>query len=286
MIAAVLLAAALAAPKDPPSWTAPQAPFRIAGDLYEVGSQGISAFLLKTRDGLILLDAGMPGYPPELLKNVATLGFKPTDVKIIVASHAHFDHAGGLAAVKKATGAKLAVMDADVHWDETGTYPARADHEFDFAPVKVDRVLHDGDTVSLGGETLTAHKTAGHTPGCTTWTFPVVEAGKTYTVMYQCSLSVAANHLVGPQITHPGIVADYRRTFAALKGMKADIFLAPHPEQFGLAEKRAKMAPPSKGQGAPNPFIDPAELQRRVAGAEKAFEAELAKQEAAAKAGK
>ena len=182
-----------------PSWTAPMQPFRIVGDLYEVGSQGISAFVLKTKDGLILIDAGMPSYAPQVLANIRTLGFKPTDVKIIIASHAHFDHAGGLAEIKRATGAQLAIMAQDVKADETGTYPGSENrHELDFAPVKVDRVLHDGDTVSLGGETLTAHLTPGHTAGCTTWTFPVVEGGKTLSVIYQCSMSVAANRLLGP----------------------------------------------------------------------------------------
>ena len=147
--------AALALAAGVPSWTAPMAPFRVVGDLYDVGSQGISAFALNVTRSIL------QAHP---------------DVKIIVASHAHFDHAGGLAEVKKATGATLAVMDADVHWDETGTYPGRTDHTADFTPVKVDRILHDGETVSLGGETLTAHKTAGHTPGCTTCFFNVRES--------------------------------------------------------------------------------------------------------------
>jgi metallo-beta-lactamase class B len=252
-----------------PSWTAQMQPFRVVGDLYDVGSQGISAFLLKTKYGLVLIDAGMPSYAPQLIRNIEALGFKPTDVKIILASHAHFDHAGGLA--------KLAVMAEDVKADETGTYPgSEIHHELDFPPVKVDRVLHDGDTVSLGGETLTAHLTPGHTAGCTTWTFPVTEVGKTYSVLYQCSMSVAANRLVDrPQ--YPGIVADYRKTFATLKAMKADVFLAPHAEQFGLVEKKARIAPDS-----PNPFIDPTEFQRRVAAGEAAFNTDLANQQAAA----
>lgn len=276
-LVSVVAAAALAV--GVPSWTAPMAPFRIVGDLYYVGSQGISAFVLKTRDGLILLDAGMPTYAPQIIKNIEALGFKPTDVKVIVASHAHFDHAGGFAEIKRITGAKLAIMEQDVKADETGTYPgSEAIHELDFRPVKVDHLLHDGETVSLGGETLTAHLTPGHTAGCTTWTFPVYEAGKTYSVIYQCSMSVAANRLVNrPQ--YPGIVADYRKSFAVLKTFKADIFLAPHADQFGLLEKKAKMA-----LNAPNPFIDTGELPRRVAAGEAAFKADLARQEAAAKA--
>ncbi len=267
---------ALPIPPSPPAWSLPMAPVHIAGELYDVGSEGISAFVLKTKAGAVLIDAGMPAYAPQLLKNLSAVGVQPKDVKIIIAGHAHFDHAGGFAAVKAATGAKLAIMDADVHWDETGTYPGRDDHLLDYPPVKVDRVLHDGDTVSLGGTTLTAHKTPGHTPGCTTWTFPVSEGGRTYSVIYQCSMTVGANRLFEPQITHKGIVADYRKTFATLKTMKADIFLAPHAEQFDLTGKLAKVAP-----GAPNPFVDPDELQRRVATAEAGFEVELKKQEAA-----
>ena len=265
-----------AEPASPPAWTQPMDPVHIAGELWDVGAKGISAFVLKTKDGLILLDAGMPASAPTLLGNIEKLGYRISDVKLIVTSHAHFDHAGGLAAVKAATGAKLAVMDADVHWDETGTYPGRTDTAANFEPVKVDRVLHDGDTVSLGGETLTAHKTPGHTPGCTTWTFPVHEAGKTYTAMYHCSFSVAANVLVGPKTSYPGIVDDYRRGFATLKTLKADIFLAPHPEQFGFAEKLAKLK-----AGGPNPFIDPTELSKRIAAGEAAFGKDLAKQESA-----
>lgn len=269
------LFAAAAAAGSPAAWTAPAAPFRVVGDLWSVGSEGISTFALKTKAGVVLFDAGMPAFAPQVLANLKAIGVKPSDVKVIVTSHAHFDHVGGLAALRQATGAPVAVMAQDVKADETGTYAGYENKvAFRFPPVKVDRVLHDGDTVKLGGEVLTAHLTAGHTAGCTSWTFPVREAGRTYTVLYQCSMSVAANRIADrPQ--YPGIADDYRRTFATLKAMKADVFLAPHPEQYDRDAKLARVAP-----GAPNPFVDPGELPRRVAAAEAAFEAELKAQQA------
>ena len=271
----IALLAAAAASGFPAAWTTPAAPFRIIGDLYEVGSAGISTFALKTKAGVILFDAGMADYAPHVLENLKAIGVQPWDVKVIVTSHAHFDHAGGLAALRRATGAKVAVMAQDVKADETGTYAGYEDKTaFRFPPVTVDRVLHDGETVALGGATLTAHLTPGHTAGCTSWTFPLREAGKTYSVIYQCSMSVAANRIADrPQ--YPGIADDYRRTFATLKTMHADVFIAPHPEQFDLAAKKARITP-----GAPNPFVDPTELSKRVAAAQAAFEAELKAQQA------
>ena len=205
-----------------------------------------------------------------MARNIAALGFKPGDVRWILNSHAHFDHAGGFAELKRLTGAKLAASAADTLALERGVYPGSEDRNvLNFPPVKVDRMLKDGDTVSVGGLTLTAHLTPGHTAGCTTWTFPVVQAGRRLQAIYYCSTSVAANRLT-PNPQYPGIVADYRRTFAALKRYKADVFLAPHPEQFGLAEKR--------GKGLPAALIDPTELQRRVAASQADFERDLAKQ--------
>ena len=270
-----LIFAAVFAAGFPPAWTAPAAPFRVVGDLYEVGSAGISTFALKTPAGVVLLDAGMADYAPRVLKNLKAIGVQPSDVKVIVASHAHFDPAGGLAALRHATGAKVEVMAQDVKADETGTYAGYEEKAaFRFPPVTVDRVLHDGDTVSLGGETLTARLTPGHTAGCTSWTFPVREAGRTYRVIYACSMGVGANRIADrPQ--YPGIADDYRRTFATLKAMRADVYLTAHAEQFDLLAKKARIAP-----GALNPFVDPTELQRRVASAQATFETELKAQQA------
>lgn len=259
----------------PVPWMTKQAPFKLIGNVYEVGSQGLTALLITTPKGLILLDAGMPSYAPQVAKNIEALGFRARDVRWILNSHAHFDHSGGFAELKRLTGAKLAAMAQDVPALEKGVYPgSESNPVLNFPPVKVDRVLKDGDTIGVGGVVLTAHLTPGHTAGCTSWSFPVEDAGKRLSVLYFCSTSVAANRLA-PRPQYPGVVDDYRRTFARLRTMRADVFLAPHPEQFGLAEKRAK--------GLPAALVDPGELQRRVAASEADFERELARQQGAAR---
>lgn len=279
-----LAALALATPayaQGPLSWITPTAPFRIADNLYYVGTAGISAFLITTPDGHVLIDGAMPSSARHIEASIGKLGFKTGDVKVLLNTHAHFDHAGGLADLKRDTGAKLAASAGDRTALETGKYPGSEDVGiFDFKPVGVDRVLKDGDTVALGGVTLTANITPGHTAGCTTWTFPLTVDGAERQAMVYCSTSVAANRLVsrkrGPQ--YPGILADYRKAFARLKTLKADVFLAPHAEQFGMTAKRAKLA-----AGGPNPFLDSGELARTVASSEAEFEADLAKQERAAR---
>lgn len=267
--------------QSPVAWTTPTEPFKIADNLYYVGTAGIGAYLIATPQGHILIDGAMPGSAKDIEASITKLGFASAQVKILVNTHAHFDHAGGLADLKRDTGATLSASAGDKVALETGKYPGSEDVKaFDFAPVTVDRILKDGDTVSLGGAVLTAHLTPGHSAGCTTWTFPVMIDRASRQAMIYCSTSVAANRLVsktkGPQ--YPGIVVDYEKSFAKLKTMKADIFLAPHAEQFGMAEKRAELA-----AGGPNPFIDPGLLQKTVAASEKAFREELAKQQDAAK---
>lgn len=265
----------------PASWSTPTAPFKIADNLYYVGTAGISSYLITTRAGHILIDGAMPTSAKLIEASITKLGFKVADVKVLLNTHAHFDHTGGLAELKRDTGAKMAASAGDKGALETGTYTGSEEvTAFNFAPVNVDRVLKDGDTVRLGGAVLTANITPGHTAGCTTWTFPVTVNGVLRQALVYCSTSVAANRLAskarGPQ--YPGIVENYRKTFARLKTMKADIFLAPHAEQFDLAEKRAKLA-----AGGPNPFVDPGELARAVAQSEADFNRDLARQEAAAK---
>lgn len=282
LIAGLLAAgAAVAAPSSPPEWSAPTDPFRVADNLYYVGTAGISAWLVTTPQGHIVIDGAMPTSAPLIQSSIRRLGFNPRDVKILLNTHAHFDHTGGLADLKRDTGARLLANPADRKALETGVYPGWEEvRDLDFAPVKVDGDLKDGQAVRLGGAVLTPHFTPGHSPGCTTWTFTVTDRGQSHSALLYCSTSVAANRLAsrerGPQ--YPGIVGDYRRSFARLKAMKADIFLAPHAEQFGLAEKRARLK-----EGTPNPFVDPRELARRVAGSEADFNRELARQEAQVK---
>lgn len=282
LIAGLLAAgAAVAAPTSPPEWSTPTDPFRVADNLYYVGTRGISAWLITTPKGHIVTDGAMPTSGPLIEASIRKLGFQPKDVKLLLNTHAHFDHTGGLAKLKRVKGARLLASPADRKALETGIYPGLEENrDLDFDPVKVYAALADGRPVTLGGAVLTPGFTPGHSPGCTTWTFPVTYRGRPLDVLLYCSTSVAANRLVSPERgpQYPGIVADSRRSFALLKTFRADVFLAPHAEQFGLAEKRARL----KAGGA-NPFVDPGELARRVAASEADFNRELARQEALAK---
>ena len=253
----------------------------MADNLYYVGTAGISAWLITTPEGHIVIDGAMPTSAPLIQSSIRRLGFQPKDVKILLNTHAHFDHTGGLADLKRDTSARLLANPADRKALETGTYPGWEDMRgLDFAPVKVDGDLKDGQPVRLGDAVLTPRFTPGHSPGCTTWTFQVRDRGRPLNVLLYCSTSVAANRLVsrdrGPQ--YPGIVEDYRRSFTLLKTLKADVFLAPHAEQFGLGAKRERLK-----SGSTNPFVDPGELARRVAESEADFLKTLARQEASAK---
>jgi metallo-beta-lactamase class B len=263
--------------KERLEWNKPQKPFHIIGNLYYVGMAGVAVFLIKTDDGLILTDGGLPESAPVIEKNIRALGFKLSDVKLLLNSHAHFDHSGGLAQLKKGTGAKFAAGAGDKPFLESGHITFGPSSQIDTTPIHVDQAVKDGDKVSLGDVSLTAHATPGHTKGCTTWTMPLTDGGKTYHVMFFCSISVAGNSLIG-DAAYPNIQDDYKNSFAKLNAMQADIFLAPHGNQFGLDAKLAKIKP-----GAPNPFIDPTELHRFLANARSDYDAELAKQVAAAK---
>lgn len=271
--ALAVTAVTAAAQAWPPSWIRPAEPFHLADNLYYVGSDGLSSWLITTTEGHILIDAPMAQNVDLIEGNIRKLGFRVEDVKVLLASHAHFDHVAGLARIKADTGATLAASAGDREALEKGVYPGSEEVAFlRFDPVKVDRVLRHGDTVSLGGVTLTAHVTPGHSPGCTTWTFPLKVDGKVRQALYYCSTTVAANRLA-PRPQYPGIVADYRASFATLGKLKADIFLAPHNEQFDLDGKRARLKP-----GKPNPFLDPTELGQTVAAQKAAFEKACAKQ--------
>jgi metallo-beta-lactamase class B len=200
------------------------------------------------------------------------------DIKILLISHAHWDHCAGSARIKQLTGAKYMVMDADVPVVESG---GRADFQYGhtpsdfYPPAKVDRVLHDGDRVSLGGVVLTAHLTPGHTKGCTTWTMRVTANGKIYNVVIVGSPNVNSGYKLVNNATYPQIAQDYERTFRVLKALPCDVFLGAHGDYYGMVEKYARMK-----QGAANPFIDPEGYKNYVTERERTFEAELKKQEA------
>jgi metallo-beta-lactamase class B len=262
-----------------PDWTEPFPPFRIAGNLYYVGSQGLANFLITTPQGHILINSDLEASLPLIRNSVEKLGFKFTDIRILLISHAHWDHDGGSAAVKKLTGAKYMVMDADVPVVESG---GKTDFQYGnrpaslYPPTKVDRVLHDGDEVKLGDATLVAHLTPGHTKGCTTWTMKVDDAGKVYDVVIIGSPNVNEGYKLVGNASYPEIASDYERTFRVLEALPVDIFLGAHGDYFDLKTKYARLK-----EGAVSPFIDPAGYKAYVADREAAFRTELAKQKVA-----
>lgn len=253
------------------SWNQPVEPFRIAENLYYVGASDIAAYLITTSAGHILIDGGFVETAPQIEANIAKLDFKLKDVKILLNSHAHFDHAGGLAALKAATGAKLFASAADAALLESGGEgDFRFGDEGRFPAVAVDRRLADGDKVTLGGAELTARLTPGHTRGATTWTF---KAGS-FDVVIVSSASILDYRFVGKE-SYPGIAADFERTFARLKSLPVEVFLAPHGGFFDLTGKRALAA---RGSDSPNPFVDPAGYKAWVERAEGAFLAAVSRQ--------
>ena len=254
------------------NWSKPAEPFHVIDNVWYVGTEGLSAFLFTTPEGHILLDGATPEGAPIIEANIAKLGFKLSDVKILLNSHAHFDHSGGLAKLKHDTGATLAAMEGDVSALEGGFYLGSEDvKSMNAPPVKVDRVLKDGDTVKLGEFTLTAHLTPGHSRGCTSWGATLGDQGKWYEALVFCSATVAANRIT-PPLQYDGIVEDYRKTFRKTKGMTVEIPLAPHPEFFQLREKAAKAAANPKGQ---NPFIEPGAFLTLITKLEGDFERTL-----------
>jgi metallo-beta-lactamase class B len=257
-------------------WNAPTEPFRIVDNIYYVGTAGLASYLIVTPQGSILIDTVMPESTALIKANIEKLGFKMADIKFMLNTHAHIDHTGGFAELKKDTGAQMIAGTADKPLLEGGYYPGEEEStDLAFPGVKVDRTVDDGDTVALGGVTITAVSTPGHSPGCTSWTMKVKDGARERSVLFFCSATVALNRLVGKP-THPGIVQDYRKTFAKAKRLKPDILLAPHPEMFSMKEKRAAMR-----EGVRNPFVKPGEFAKYAAGLEKDFKAQLRKQTAA-----
>jgi metallo-beta-lactamase class B len=272
----VLVPSAISAQSDP-DWTAPFPPFRIAGNLYYVGSKGLASYLIVTPQGNLLINSDLDANLPLLQASIEKLGFRFKDTKILLISHAHWDHDAGSAKIKELTGAQYMVMDADVAVVESGgkadfQYGDRS--EFLYKPVKVDRVLHDGDEVKLGGAVLVAHLTPGHTKGCTTWTMKVAEAGKSYEVVIVGSPNVNPGYKLVNNSAYPQIAEDYQRMFRVLKSLPCDIFLGAHGAYFDLEAKYARLKP-----GAPNPFVDREGYKNFVAEKDQEFRAELGKQQ-------
>lgn len=266
------------------AWGKPQKPLRVIDNVYYVGSAGVSAWLIFTLQGFILIDGGMPETAAQIEANIKTLGFDIKDVKLILNSHAHFDHAGGIAKLKRDSGARFVASAGDKPFLERGRALGPTVNN-PFPRIAVDRTIKDGDTAMLGGVVLTAVVTPGHSPGCTNWTMPIVEGSTDHSVIFYCSMSTGLNTLVN-NTYHPAIAQDYKKSFARLKKIDADVLLAAHGEQMGLAKKAATAEANEKNKvrGAPNPFVVKGEFQRLLAAQEKSFDAELAKQQAAAQA--
>lgn len=261
------------------AWTEPFPPFRIAGNLYYVGSKGLASYLVATPQGHILINADLEANVPLLRASVEQLGFKFSDVKILLISHAHWDHDAGAAKIKALTGATYMVMDADVPVVESG---GKADFQYggdpatQYPPVHVDRVLRDGDEVKLGGAVLVAHLTPGHTKGCTTWTMVVREGGKPRHVVIIGSPNVNPGYTLVGNDKYPGIAGDYARMFRVLKTLPCEIFLGAHGEYFGMQAKYDRMK-----AGDTDAFDDPRGCAAFISQKEREFRAELAKQTAA-----
>jgi metallo-beta-lactamase class B len=251
----------------------PRAPFRIADNLYYVGMSDVTSYLIVTRDGYILLDGGFVQSAPAILDHIRALGLDPKKVKYLLNSHAHFDHAGGLAALKAATGASFVASAPDAPVLAAGGHN---DFSFGdtalFPPVKPDRIIADGESVTLGGVSITAHITAGHTKGCTTWTLPVTIGGKAESALFLCSLTVLSDYRLIGNPNYPNQATDFEKTFTTLKTLKCDVFLASHGGFFDLKGKLAQLQAGAKS----SPFIDPQGCRAFFARAEAAFDKRLA----------
>jgi metallo-beta-lactamase class B len=270
-----------------PTWTTPIAPFRIADNLYYVGGQDLASYLVVTPKGNILINANFATSPALIRASVEKLGFHWQDTKIFLNSQAHGDHVGGAAGVKRETHAQTMVMEGDVSVVETGgktDFLAPSPNVPGYSAVHVDRVLHDEDIVTLGGVTLTAHKTAGHTRGCTTWTMRSHLPGEPAQTMRNIVIVGGTSfwseyHFIatpGHPASYPGIVQDFQHTFALLRSLPCDVFLGAHSGYFDMLTKLKHY--PKDG---PRVFIDPAGYKDSVAEAQETFEQELRKQQAA-----
>jgi metallo-beta-lactamase class B len=247
-------------------------PFRIIGNVYYVGGTDVTSFLIVTSAGDILIDGGYTSTAPLIEQNIRRLGFRLRAVKILLNTHAHFDHAGGLARLKRDTGAKFEAMAQDAPLLEHG---GRGDFYFGdrlpFPPVKIDRILHDGDSIPLGGVTLRAILTPGHTQGCTTWAWTVRQNGREYHVVDVCSVSVLPGYRLIGNPKYPHIASDYEHSFHRLKALPCDLFLGAHAGFFSMQRKLEDL----RKNGGRNPFIDPEGYRRFVLDEGSLFEQRL-----------
>lgn len=249
-------------------------PFEMAPGLYYVGSSNIAVYALTTSEGIILIDGGYTETAQQVLANFQTLGLDPQDVRVLLNTHAHMDHAAGLAELKRVTGARLFASPASADELERG---GRDDFFLGdlmaYEAMQVDRRLRDGEVVTLGERSLTAHFTPGHTRGCTTWTFPIEVDGAPRQALINCSLSTLRYRLVN-NAAYPEIAADYQRTYAIMRGLPCEFFLGAHGSYYDLARKRRAQ----RAGASANPFLDPEGCADFVDRQERRFRAELARQ--------
>jgi metallo-beta-lactamase class B len=261
-----------------PDWTTPVAPFRIVGNLYYVGSKELASYLIVTPHGNILINSNLEVSVPQIRQSIGQLGYRFSDVRILLISHAHFDHAAGSAQVKRETGAQYMVMDGDVSVVESGGETDFQYPESRYPAARVDRVLHDGDEVRLGGSMVVAHKTPGHTRGCTTWTSRVPDGGRPLNVVIVGCWNVNPGYRLidrqGAAASYPGIATDFEHTFAVLKQLPCDVFLGAHASYFDMLGKLQRLTPAN----AVTVWIDPQGYQARVRERESAFRSELQRQ--------
>jgi metallo-beta-lactamase class B len=261
------------------AWNKPIEPFRIAGNIYYVGTNFLASYLFVTPEGSILLNSGYEESVPLIRASIEKLGFRFRDVKYLLSSQAHNDHSAGNFLVKELTGARVLVMKGD---DDIVANGGKGDFRFDgeisWRPCKVDRVLHDGDTVTLGGTTLVARHTPGHTKGCTTWTTIVEDGGKRLNVVIVGGTGINPGVKLVNNPKYPNIVEDYTRTWRILRSLPCDIFLGAHGSYFDMDDKLARL----KAGEKPNPFIDPKGYRGFIDGTESNYLKQLAAEKNAA----
>ena len=271
-IVLLTMTVSLAAADDP--YREPFPAHRVIGNVYHVGSKDLACYLITTAEGHILINSGFAETVPLIQAGVESLGFKLRDIKVLLASHAHADHVAGHALVKELTGAQVCVMRGDDAVIASGGEGQYLYTDSRWKPCAVDRVLNDGDEVRLGGVTLVARSTPGHTRGCTTWTWRVRDRDRDYDVVVIGSPNVNPGYqLVGNQ-QYPEIADDFTQTFRVLKSLPCDVFLGAHGSYYGMIEKHRRAMDPN----AANPFVDPKGYQTYVEGKEKEFRGKLEKQ--------
>jgi metallo-beta-lactamase class B len=267
-----------------PSWEKPAEAFKILGPIHYVGTEDLAVYLIATPEGHIVIDGGVKGAIPAIEGSIRALGFRPEDIKLLLTTQAHYDHVASMAYFQRLSNARVEVMAGDAPLLESG---GRTDYLFSrwgesslFDPVKPTRILKDGDKVSLGGVTLTARHTPGHTPGCTTFITEITGGGRTYTVVFPGSMTInAGTRLVGDE-SYPGIASDYMRSLDLLESLKPDIVLMAHASAFDLAGKRDRL----KKDPSSQPFADVSGYRAMISAKRADLLKELKAQQAAAAA--